>query len=155
MTAEMETLLPLACEWAEQEARELLRIGQGLDASELELAAHVGVREPAKVRVAEVSVIPAPRDPQLARACVRLGFLVGDSAGLTLGYGIYLRRSARTRRPLLLAHELRHVAQYEQHPSVSSYVTAYLRQLLEHGYDSAPFEVDALAAETHGRTPDE
>jgi hypothetical protein len=34
-------------------------------------------------------------------------------------------------------------AMYERAGSISRYLPLYLRQIVEHGYDDAPFEVDA------------
>jgi hypothetical protein len=149
--AELHRLIPLACEWAEAQATELTAQGRPLTAEERALATAVGVREAERVRVAEVAVIPSPEHPLLARACRQLGFLGIETVGLTLGHGIYLRRGLRAGASATLAHELRHVEQYERFASVSAYLEVYLPQLLEHGYDAAPFEVDARAAEAVGR----
>jgi hypothetical protein len=49
----------------------------------------------------------------------------------------------------LLAHECRHVAQYEMAGSVAAFLTVYLHQLVTVGYDNSPFEIDARAHEVH------
>jgi hypothetical protein len=143
---DLTLLLPLACEWAEQQAALIRRTGRPLVPAEAGLAAAVGVRGTELVRVAEVEAIPAPAHPALRAACERLRFLGPDTAGLTLGYGVYVRRGL-TRDRRLLAHELRHVAQYEQRGSIAKYLAEYIPDLLRHGYRDAPLERDAVEAE--------
>jgi hypothetical protein len=109
------------------------------------LARLVGVARPHEVRVRLVPRVPAPEHPELLRACQALGFLGPGTLGLTLGRGVFLRRGHEADR-LLLAHELRHVAQYEREGGIAAYIALYLRDLLQHGYDRAPFELDACAA---------
>jgi transglutaminase-like putative cysteine protease len=62
---------------------------------------------------------------------------------------VYLK-TPHVGRPALLAHELRHVAQYERHRSVREYLGVYIPELLALGYDRAPLEQDAREAERHG-----
>jgi hypothetical protein len=74
-----------------------------------------------------------------------MGFLGPGTIGLTLFRGMFLRMGYEQDR-VLMAHELRHVAQYERHGGIGAYLTVYLRELLQHGYDRAPFEIDACGA---------
>jgi len=68
-----------------------------------------------------------------------------DMAGLTLGYGIYVRHGHDTLR--LLSHEFRHVYQYEAAGSIAAFLPGYLQQIVTVGYDDAPLEVDARVHE--------
>ena len=139
--------MPLAVEWANTESARIVAEGAPLTASMTALAQRVGVRRPEAVRVLCVPAIPAPRHRELAAACAALGFLGSDTAGLTLGPGIFLRDDlAGDRR--LWAHELRHVAQYEEYPTIAAYLAQYIPELLAHGYSRAPFEVDARRMES-------
>jgi hypothetical protein len=142
----LPSLLPLACEWAERQGREFCRSGSTLSAEERRIASRVGVSRPEAVRVAKLASIPAPEHPLLLAACERLNFLLPAAAGLTLGYGVALRLEFAGNRPLL-AHELRHVAQFERFLSLDAYIEAYLQQILAMGYEKCPFEVDARQAE--------
>ena len=146
MALDLAELLPLACEWAEVQAAWIRRTGRVLLPSEQDLAAAVGVRGTELVHIAEVDQIPAPEHPALRSACEQLRFLGADTAGLTLGYGVYVRRGLSGDRRLL-AHELRHVAQYEQRGSIAKYLAEYLPDLLKYGYRDAPLERDAADAE--------
>ena len=141
-------LMPPAVEWAESQEAAILRDGRGLDAAERRVAAAVGVREPELVRLLVVARIPEPdHHPLLANACATLGFLGAGTAGLTLGRGVYLQKDAFALSRRLLPHELRHVAQYEEAGGVAAYLARYIPELLQYGYDAAPFEVDARRAE--------
>ncbi len=66
--------------------------------------------------------------------------------GLTLGHCIYICLGHNSNR--LLSHECRHVHQYEIAGSIATYLPNYLQQIVDFGYEDAPFEVDARAHET-------
>ena len=69
-------------------------------------------------------------------------------AGLTLGYAVFVRRGHETLR--LLSHEFRHVYQYEQAGSIGAFLSVYLPQVVQFGYEQAPFEIDARAHQETG-----
>ena len=54
---------------------------------------------------------------------------------------------------MLLAHELRHVSQYERYPTIDAHLDVYLRELVRYGYALAPFEVDADRAARASEPP--
>jgi hypothetical protein len=145
--AEMPRLLPLAVTWAESQEARILREGDPLRGRAVTLARLVGVLTPDRVRVLLVPRIPRPEQPSLAAACEQLGFLEKDTVGLVIGYAMFIRRGFQG-DPILMAHELRHVAQYEKHESVAAYISQYFQELLRHGYDRAPYEIDACSAAT-------
>jgi hypothetical protein len=145
LAAQLPVLLPLAIEWAERQQALVRAEGAPLSEAEQDVARLVGVGRPRDVRILRVARIPAPEHPALAGACAVLGFLGPSTIGLTLSHGVFLRRGGED-DPMLLAHELRHVAQYEQHGGIAAYLAVYLRELLELGYDRAPFEIDARDA---------
>jgi len=145
LIAELPRLMPLACSWAEEQSALILRTGCTLSEPALKFARLVGVQRPALVRVLVVPSIPAPTEPALQAACAQLQFLGPDTAGLTLGSGIFVRQDS-DRDSQLLAHELRHVAQYEQYPSIKAYLSVYIPELIQFGYANAPMELDAQRA---------
>jgi hypothetical protein len=49
-----------------------------------------------------------------------------------------------------LAHECRHVYQYEVAGSIDAFLSLYLKQVAEFTYERAPFELDAQAWEWVG-----
>ncbi|MDQ6621124.1 MAG: hypothetical protein M3Z31_15755 [Pseudomonadota bacterium] len=138
-------LLPLAIAWAEAEASRGLAEGVPLDAAALALAGRVGVRDPQRIRVIRVHEMPAPGDPLLRQATREAGLSGPNSAGLTLGHAIFLRSDDQ--RPQLLAHECRHVAQYESFGSIGAFLRSYLADVIRVGYRASLLERDARAFE--------
>jgi hypothetical protein len=138
-------LLPRALEWAEQQSRVILRLGQPLSAPGLSLARAVGVAHPDQIRVLVVPHIPAPEDPEIKQLALEQNVIGPGTHGLTLGYGIFIQEGQYG--PQLISHECRHVYQVETHDGLASFIPAYLKQIAEFGYDDAPYEIDARAQE--------
>ncbi|MGH8427942.1 MAG: hypothetical protein ACRES7_08170 [Gammaproteobacteria bacterium] len=139
-------LLPKAVTWAEEEALRVATSGRVLTAEEMALARKVGVIKPEPIRIQSCSHLPMPQDPSLHEAAVQTGLLGPGMAGLTLGYSVFVCHGQETRR--LLAHEFRHVHQYEQSGSIEKFLPVYLQQIVTVGYGNAPFEIDARAHES-------
>ena len=137
-------LLPAAIAWAGQAAAAGAAEGLPLDESGRALAARVGVRDAARVRVHEVDAMPAPPG-DLGRIAEALQFLGPGTQGLTLDHTVFILRGRLSRE--LLAHELRHVHQVEVAGSLAAFLAEYLRQFAGVGYWNAPYEVDARAHE--------
>lgn len=142
---------PVVVAWAAWQARRIARHGAPLSPAEHEVAAAVGVTEPARIRVLLVDRIPFPGGGVLDRLALRWGLPGPHVDGLTLGHGIFLRRHAATLR--LLAHECRHVKQVEEAGSLPRFLADYLRQVARHGYEDAPFEIDARLAAARWASP--
>jgi hypothetical protein len=137
----LPALLPKAIGWAEGTARFVDQRGQALVERDLALARRVGVAQPELVRIAVVKQMPWPDDPALHDAGVETGLFSPTITGLTLGHAILIVKGHVGRR--LIAHELRHVHQYEKAGSIAKFLPAYLYQVATMGYDDAPFEIDA------------
>jgi hypothetical protein len=150
LKAALPALLPLATEWAEARAREGADYGVRLSDRGIAIARAVGVKEPRLIRVALVQALPLPEHPGLRAAAVQTGLLGPQMVGLTLGYSVFVCRGHQT--PRLLAHELRHVYQYEAAGSIASFLPLYLMQIIERGYYNAPFEIDARRHEHMGKS---
>jgi Domain of unknown function (DUF4157) len=140
----LSLLISLASTWAETQSSLISKSGIELSESQIALARCVGVKNPELIRVLVVNEIPVPEDEILKAACTQLNFLGLDTEGLTLSYGIFIKVGSEADRRLL-AHEFRHVAQYEQHPSILSYLSIYIPELIQYGYANAPLELDAEA----------
>lgn len=134
-------LLPKAVAWAQEQASRALRHGQPLDDAGRALAKQVGVRAGERVRVRVVESIPQPEDAELREAALQTGLLGPDTVGLALGYAVLIRQGFESEA--LLAHELRHVHQYECYGSIEAFLSVYLPQIVQFGYADAPLEVDA------------
>ncbi len=149
MNFDLAELLPLitpkAIAWAEARAAEIATQGTVLSEQGLMLARRVGVANPERIRLSYVAQLPLPTDPMLRQAALQTGLLGPNMIGLTLGHGIYICHGHES--PRLLSHECRHVQQYEQAGSIAAYLPMYLQQIVQFGYASAPYEIDARAHE--------
>ncbi len=108
------------------------------------MAAAVGVNDPKRVRLLLVDRVPIPCAALLAGLARRLGLPGPDVDGFTLGDTIFIQRDAHNLS--LLAHECRHVRQFEEAGSLYRFLRQYLSQVARHGYHDAPLEADARAA---------
>ena len=122
-------LLPRAVAWAEQQQANILASGFPLSLEQITVARTVGVSYPQNIRIRLVNRLP----------------LGPNMTGLTLYYGILICDHAYGSRNLI-AHECRHVHQYEQRGSIAAFLQEYLLQIVTVGYDNAPFERDACLA---------
>lgn len=145
LRAALPLLLPKAIAWAELEASRVATSGRALTADEITLARKVGVAKPELIRIQSCDSLPMPQDPPLQAAALQTGLLGPGMVGLTLGYSVFVCRGHEMRR--LLAHEFRHVFQYEQGGSIAKFLPVYLQQIVTVGYGNAPFEIDARAHE--------
>lgn len=141
--SELMMLLPSACKWAEEQERWIVQAGVPLTDPQKDDARHVGVLRPDQVRVLAVPVIPAPIDPALLQAARETQLITPSTAGMTFGYGIFLRADCHADR-CLLVHELVHVSQYEKAGSLETFLQAYLQQVIQVGYPAAPLEQEAI-----------
>lgn len=148
LAAVLPTLLPHAIQWVESRSVKILSIGQPLTSAGITVARSVGVLDPEKIRVELVESLPLPDDQMLRDVALQTGLLGPDMAGVTSGYGIYACTDHVTNR--LLAHECRHVFQYESAGSIAAFLPVYLQQIVEFGYFECPFEVDARQYEFIG-----
>lgn len=145
-----DALWPVVCFWARRHESAILRAGAPLVGEELAQARLAGVRHPERVRTLVVDSVP-PRIPRgLRKIASRLHWGPTTTAGMALGYGIYLRADQVKRRDLLL-HELVHTAQYER-LGFRPFLRAYLHECLTAGYPSGALEIEArqVASDTRG-----
>jgi hypothetical protein len=149
LAAVLPKFLPQAIEWMELRSAEILSRGKPLTAAGLRIARSVGVLDPERIRVELVESLPLPDDQMLRDVALQTGLIDPDMAGGTFGYGIYACKDQATNR--LLAHECRHVFQYEVAGSIAAFLPAYLKEIVENGYFECPLEVDARRYESIGR----
>ncbi len=138
-------LQPFAIAWARTHERRILANGRALSEHETRIARAVGVQAPERIRVHVVDDLTLVLNPLLRFFARHAGMLSAGTIGLTLGHGIYIRNDSYSAR--LLAHECRHVHQYEAAGSIAIFLPRYLRQVVTVGYRDAPYEVDARAHE--------
>jgi hypothetical protein len=143
--AERQKIIPKAIAWAEAQRDYLMAHGLPLSGPDIADARTVGVVSPEKIRIGFVTSMPLPDDDELRSVALAEGMLGPDTAGLTLGHGIFILRGHESRR--LFTHEFRHVYQYERAGSMESFLLEYLDQVFTSGYWGAPLEMDARAHE--------
>jgi hypothetical protein len=139
---QFDTLLPLACAWAEEQEQLILQKGVGLNDAQMADARRIGVAAPERVRLLQVDEIPFPQDPGLHAAAKATGLLAPETAGLTLRYGIVIRSPFWGAHDLVV-HELVHVWQYEQFGGFAAFLRQYLWECVTLGYAKAPMEQEA------------
>lgn len=144
LIAQFDKLLPLATKWASSVEHRILREGVPLAEESLGDARKIGVREPDRVRLLALTRAPAPSNLTLKTAAAAIQFLTPATRGLTLRYGIFVRRDCWGDRALI-AHELVHTAQYERLGGIEPFLRQYLYECLTIGYPAAPMEQEAIA----------
>ena len=145
MRAAVLFALPIACVWARQKEALILRKGVALSAGQARGAGRIGVVHPERVRLLAVDVVP-PINWILRGIGMRLGFVSPQIAGMTLRYGIFVRKD-HWGDERLLVHELAHVAQYERLGGFRGFLGPYLSECINPGYPLGPLEEEARHAE--------
>lgn len=145
LRAALPTLLPTAVAWAEERSEDIVSTGRGLNEPELRIARTMGVINPQSIRLKMVESLPLPTDPQLRHAAIATGLVGPNMVGMTFGYGIYICHGHLD--VSLFSHECRHVYQYEQAGSIAAFIPVYLQQILDYGYENAPYEIDAYGSQ--------
>lgn len=141
---EFEKILPLACDWAEEQECFILQSGVTLTESQLVDARLVGVTQPERVRLLCVNKIPSPSHPMLAAATKETSLISPDTRGMTLRYGIFVRADCWGQRPLVV-HELVHTMQYERLGGFEGFLRQYLLECLTPPrYPYGPMEQEAV-----------
>jgi hypothetical protein len=141
---QLDKLLPLAAQWATTQQQRVLCEGIPLSRTELADAKAIGVRDPERVRLLRVDVIPAPAHPILRAAAASMNFLTAAPRGLALDKAIFVR-SDSWRDRALIAHELVHTAQYQRLGGILPFLQTYIFQCATVGYPNAPLELEAIA----------
>ena len=137
--------VPLATQWAEEQEALILKRGRPLTPSQRKDARKAGVAHPDKIRIRVVRSIKPPKQLLLGLASKLADAFGPDVAGITLRYGIYVRRDCenyRANRELYI-HEFVHVGQYERYGSVQAFLVDYLRECVDPGYPNGPLEKQA------------
>jgi hypothetical protein len=89
--------------------------------------------------------VPFPEEADLRAAAQAVGLTTSERCGLTLGHGIVVRQDYANDEKLI-AHQLRHVAQYDRCGSISAFLRRYLFEVNEISrYPETPMEQDAIA----------
>ncbi len=141
MDFDFPAFFPHVVAWAEAQATEAAAKGSPLDEEGLALARKVGVEHPERIRVRILDELPIPDHPLLVKINETLRLISPQMGGLSLGHNVIIRNGCAS--PFLMAHEFRHVHQYEEAGSIAAFLSTYLHQILTVGYRNAPYEMDA------------
>ena len=139
-------LLPLVCDWAEDQEDNIVKNGNRLSKSELLDAQQIGVIRPDRVRLLRVKNIPLPGHPVL-RATIETTKLISPlTIGLTVRYGILIRTDYWRQRRLVV-HELAHTMQYERLGGIYPFLKQYLREGISNHASNGSLEQEAKSVE--------
>lgn len=144
---QFDALLPLACDWAQEQEQTILREGVPLSPVEADDAREIGVMHPERVRLLKVVRIPMPDHPSLRAAAEATQLISPLTGGLTVRYGIFIHAGWWRDRKLIV-HELVHTLQYERLGGFAPFLQQYLSECLLIGYPDAPMEREAIETAT-------
>jgi hypothetical protein len=144
---QVESLLPLACQWAAAQEQHILAVGTPLCHRALIDARSVGITQPQRVRILYVPQIPIPQHPALRAAADQTQLITPLTGGLTLRYGIFIRSDCAHSRAMVV-HELGHTAQYERLGGFEPFLRQYLFECVTIGYPEAPMEQEVISLTT-------
>lgn len=137
-------LFPLACEWAEEQQKIILRDGVALNEEQVAYARMVGVFEPEAIRHLAVESVPLPERPDLRFAAMEMNLISPDTKALSLGYGIYVREDYWGDSQFLI-HQFVHTAQCEKLGGLKAFLRHFLFECNKVGHAAAPMEQEAIA----------
>jgi len=136
-------LIPKAVLEAKEQEQKILMNGTPLSDSQIEDAKIIPVKYPERVRLLRVNQIPLPEDPELKFAAQAIQFIIPNTRGLTLQYGIFVKNDYWNNRELIV-HELIHTSQYERLGGIQQFLNQYLTECIQFGYPQAPLEQEAI-----------
>ena len=136
-------VMPVIVRWAERAEERILRDGEPLASDNLRDAIAMGVGRPKKIRLLRVDHVPVPGEPFLGWIASKTGLPFFSAAGMSLRYGIFIRREYWGDRHLI-AHECVHTGQYERLGGFAPFLAQYIQECLQHGYALAPLEQEAM-----------
>lgn len=134
----IEPLIQPSIDFTYRNEKYAIENGVELTVEEKALAIKIGVENVDKVRVVYVDEFPFPKNQHLVKLARAHGFNSPRLAGMTYGFGVYIRNG----KEFILPHELVHVRQFEE-KGVENFMKRYMLELAVMGYRSAPLEVKA------------
>jgi len=142
----LDRFFPAALAWYQKVEADLLPTGRALSSPEAAFAAHIGVKNPALVRIVILDEFPLPADRELRMAAEQIGLGSRAEGGRTNGCVILLKpRTARNNS--VISHELVHVAQQDR-LGRAVFLRRYLTEMVIMGYARSPLELEANAGES-------
>jgi hypothetical protein len=146
MSVVVRVILPFACAWAQWQESTILKTGVPLPRAQIGTVKRLGILYPERIRLRAVSQVP-PLNWLFRCVGEKLGVVSGQTIGMALRYGIFIREEHWGDRRLL-AHELAHVAQYERLGGFRGFLKQYLEECINPGYPLGDLEQEAQRAES-------
>jgi len=129
--------------WALKKEQWVQKYGKPLSKKYLSVARFMGVQHPEKIRLVHCSEKEGiVDDPKIAALLEKFDLDIHRISALALHHGIVMNASLKGNEKIL-AHELRHVAQYEICGSTEVFLLYYFLEVAHFGYGKGPFEIDA------------
>ncbi len=144
---EIISLIPKASKWVEKQESFILSNGVILTEKQSRIASRMGIKNVSKIRLLKAKSIPEPEDSVLKEASKAIGFISGNTLGITYRYGIYIRQDFWENESLII-HELTHTLQYERLGGIANFLEQYIKECIYYGYDKSPLEIEAKTMET-------
>lgn len=118
-------------------------MGKPLLPFQKDFARKIGIQKVDSIRVLVVNAIRPLPDELQEIAEVYLN--TDRSAGITFGHVIFVKSHSLTSE--LIRHELSHVLQVERCGGLEEFLKEYISQVLMHGHENAPMEIEARSNE--------
>ena len=131
--------------WATKRSKFICTHGAWLTSDLIDLATKMGVAHPEKIRIYSSSTATLIDDDKVNKLLLKFGFSADRTCALTLFHSIALNKAC-AKNLVILAHQFRHVAQFESCGSLELYLENYLMEIAYFGYGKGPLEVDAHIA---------
>ncbi len=138
--------MPEACAWTAEQEGVILRTGVPLTEALMADARRIGVAHPERVRLLRVPMIPTPNQSELGVVLHMMGLVLTWARALSVRYGIFVCDYWWEQRRVVV-HELVHTRQYEQLGGIEEFLTEYIRECNDVGYENAPLELEARKIE--------
>lgn len=140
-------LIPLACEWVEEQEQFILKNGIPLSEKQMFIASKIGIINADKIRLKKVDFIPEPTNDLLNMASKSLGLISSSTIGTAYRYGIYIQEEYWENDRLLI-HELTHTLQYERLGGIANFLNQYIKECVYFCYEKSKLEIEARNMET-------
>lgn len=141
---QINPLLRSACEWVEQQEKQIKENGVPLLPEYLKYAEQLRIPNPSEVRILKVAKIPAPQNKELLAIAQGTNLLTERTRGMTCQYGIFLCADSWN-NPTLIVHELVHVSQYSRLGGIGPFLNHYIQECVLFGYPNGPLEQEAIS----------
>lgn len=111
---------------------DILRFGVPLTEVQKIIAVKAGIKEIEKVRILNLNIgeikKTVPKD--LLSFILETGFMSDKTNAITYGYGIFY--TGKSTNPIrTIAHELKHIEQYEKFCGINNFIDKYINQIKE------------------------